>query len=94
LGYTKGQLLARVMRETMSVVVVGWLLGVLAAYSLLLLTKRWLMDPKAFALDPLDPGAFLYTVPIPVAILLVATFTVVGRFRKFDPVSVVERRLV
>ena len=94
LGYTKCQLLARVMRETISVVVVGWLLGVLAAYSLLLLTKRWLMDPKAFALDPLDPGAFLYTVPIPVAILLVATFTVVGRFRKFDPVSVVERRLV
>jgi ABC-type lipoprotein release transport system permease subunit len=94
LGYTKRQLLARVMRETVSVVFVGWALGVGSAYLLLLLTKRVLMDPKAFALNPLDVSAFLYTVPIPLAILLVATFTVVGRFRKFDPVSVVERRLV
>jgi len=94
LGYTKGQLLARVMRETVSVVLIGWLLGVGSAYLLLLLTKRILMDPKAFALNPLDIGAFLYTVPIPLAILVVATLTVVGRFKKFDPVSVVERRLV
>lgn len=94
LGYTKKQLLGRVMRETVSVVVFGWVLGVSFAYLLLQLTKKILMDPKAFALNTLDPTAFLYTVPIPLAILLVATLTVVGRFRKFDPVSVVERRLV
>ncbi len=94
LGYTKRQLLARVMRETVSVVVFGWLFGVLLAYLLLQLTKSVLMDPKAFALNTLDPTAFLYTIPIPAAILLVATLTVVGRFRRFDPVSVVERRLV
>ena len=30
----------------------------------------------------------------PAAIISVAILTVVGRFRRFDPVSVVERRLV
>jgi len=94
LGYTKRQLLRRVMRETISVVVFGWLFGATLAYLLLQLTKRILMDPRAFALNTLDPTAFLYTIPIPLAILLVASLTVIGRFRHFDPVSVVERRLV
>jgi ABC-type lipoprotein release transport system permease subunit len=94
LGYTKRQLLSRVMKETISVIVFGWALGVLCAFLLLRVAKAVLMDPKAFALNTLDLGAFLYTVPVPVAILLIASLTVIGRFRKFDPVSVVERRLV
>jgi ABC-type lipoprotein release transport system permease subunit len=94
LGYTKRQLLYRVLKETVSVVLIGWVLGVLLAYGLLRLTKAWLMDPRAFALDPLDPTAFLYTIPIPVAILAVASLTLIGRFRRFDPVGIVERRLV
>jgi len=94
LGYTKRQLLYRVLKETVSVVLIGWALGVLLAYGLLRLTKAWLMDPRAFALDPLDPTAFLYTIPIPVAILTVASLTLIGRFRRFDPVGIVERRLV
>lgn len=94
LGYTKRQLLGRVMRETVAVVVLGWLFGVVCAFGLLNLAKSILMDPKAFALNTLDPTAFIYTIPVPLAILIVATLTVVARFRRFDPVSVVERRLV
>ncbi len=94
LGYTRKQLLGRVMRETFSVVILGWIFGVVFAYVLLRITKSLLMDPRAFALNTLDPTAFLYTVPIPLSILVVATLTVVTRFRKFDPISVVERRLV
>jgi hypothetical protein len=45
-------------------------------------------------LNPLDAPAYLYTVPIPFAILFVAFATVFLRFRRFDPVAVVERRLV
>jgi putative ABC transport system permease protein/lipoprotein-releasing system permease protein len=52
------------------------------------------MEPRAFYLDVFDPQAYLYTIPIPTAILIVAVATVVLRFRKFDPVGVVERRLV
>ena len=94
IGYTKKQLLGRALREVFFVVVLGWLLGVLVSYSLLLLVKATLMDPQAYALDPWDAPAYLYTVPIPIAILLVAFSTVFLRFRKFDPVGVVERRLV
>jgi ABC-type lipoprotein release transport system permease subunit len=94
LGYTKKQLLSRVVIETVFVVVFGWLLGLVAAYGLLNVAKRTLMDPKAFALNVLDPVAYAYSIPLPIAILIVAIATVVLRFRKFDPIGVVERRIV
>ncbi|MBX7132322.1 MAG: FtsX-like permease family protein [Fimbriimonadaceae bacterium] len=94
LGYTKKQLLRRAMAESVVVVIGGWVIGLFVAYGLLNVVKAQLMDPQAFALDTLDRVAFLYTVPVPIAILLAAGLTVWGRFRKFDPVGVVERRLV
>lgn len=94
IGYTKRQLLQRVLRETVYVTGLGWALGLLAGYGMLLIIKGSLMDPRAFAMNPLDPVALRYTFPIPFSILLIATLTVTLRFRRFDPVGVVERRLV
>ncbi len=94
IGYTKRQLFRRVFTETTIVIVAGWLLGVAAALGLLSVVKGTLMDPRAFALNTLDTVAISYTIPIPIAIAAVAMYTVASRFRRFDPVGVVERRLV
>jgi len=94
IGYTRAQLLGRMLRETALVIAGGWALGVASAYGLLLAARAAYMEPNAYALDPLDRVAYLYTVPIPVAVLAAATLTVVLRFRRFDPVAVVERRIV
>lgn len=94
IGYTKKQLLRRVLMESVSVILVGWLIGIFLTYGLLRVAYAELMEPRAFAIDVLDPQAYAYTAPIPAAILVVAIATVVLRFRKFDPVGVVERRLV
>ncbi|RYG48814.1 FtsX-like permease family protein [bacterium] len=94
IGYTKGQILRRVASESVMVVVVGWILGLLLAYGLLLIAKATMMDPRAYSIDPLDMAAYRYTVPIPIAILVVAIGTVFHRFRTLDPIGIVERRLV
>lgn len=94
IGFTKQGLLKRVLAETSIVLVLGWLLGVGAAFLMLKVAKATLMEPNAFALDTFDAVAFRYTLPVPLAIGIVACFTVAARFRKFDPVGVVERRLV
>ncbi len=94
LGYTRMSLLKRVVLETVFFVVSGWTLGLLVAFGLLNLVKQILMEPRAFALDTLDMAAYGYTIPIPIAIFVVAILTVWLRFKKFDPVGVVERRLV
>lgn len=94
IGYTKRQILTRVLTETVLVVLGGWILGLGVAVGALKVADLVLMAPKAFALELLDPKAYLYTIPLPICILLVAGGSVVLRFRKFDPVGVVERRLV
>lgn len=94
IGYTKKQLIRRVLRETAAVLFFGWVLGVICAFGLLNAVKIVLMDPQGFALNTLDANAYQYTIPVPLAILVVAVLTVFLRFRKFDPVGVVERRLV
>ncbi|MDR3692120.1 MAG: ABC transporter permease [Fimbriimonas sp.] len=94
IGYTKHQLLRRVLLESVSVIALGWLLGLILTFGLLNLASKVLMEPKAYSLDVFDVQAYCYTIPIPLSILIVATFTVILRFRKFDPVGVVERRLV
>jgi ABC-type lipoprotein release transport system permease subunit len=94
LGFSKSRLLKRVMQETVMVVIGGWLLGTLAAFGMLNLVNALLMAPNAFMLDTLDPSAYAYTIPVPIAILAVAAWTLVRSFRKFDPISIVERRLI
>jgi ABC-type lipoprotein release transport system permease subunit len=94
IGYTRQQLLRRVLFESVAVIVAGWALGVGLAFGMLNVVKQTLMDPNAFALNTLDPAAYAYTIPLPLSILAVAVLTVVLRFRRLDPVSIVERRLV
>lgn len=94
LGYPKSSILWRVISETSLVVAGGWALGLCAAYGTLNLVKQQLMEPRAFALDVLDRTAYLYTIPIPIAIFAVSVLAVVTKFNRYDPVGIVERRLV
>jgi len=94
LGYTRSKIVGRVVAETLIVVFGGWVLGVIAAFGLLSAVRKVLMEPNAFALNAFDPQAYIYTIPVPCAILLVAVVTVQRRFRTFDPIGVVERRVV
>lgn len=94
LGFTKKQLVLRALFESTAVVIVGWILGVLLSVGLLTVVKAQLMDPNAYALNPLDVDAVLHTLPVPIAIFVAAVITIGLKFRKFDPVGVVERRIV
>lgn len=94
LGYSKDRIMARVRNETLIVVAGGWLVGLAIAYGLLKVVEATLMYPRAFAIDTFDLSVVRYTIPVPLAILAVSWLGVWLRFRTFDPVGVVERRLV
>ncbi len=94
IGHTKNQLFKRVLMESVIVIIGGWFFGLVAARGLLMFLKGNLMDPQGYALDTGDAMAIAYTVPVPIAILVIALGTIWLRFRKFDPVAVVERRIV
>jgi putative ABC transport system permease protein/lipoprotein-releasing system permease protein len=94
LGFSRRYLVKRAFSEAVLFVIGGWLLGVLAVFGLLSLVRSLLMYPRAYALDPYDSLAYSYTLAVPVVILAGAALTVWSRFRKFDPIAVVERRIV
>ena len=92
MGFTKRQIFKRMSFEAMILIVAGWILGVGFAIVLLKTVDHLLMRPHAFVLNPLDPMAYAYTIPVPVAIFSAAIATISIRFRKFDPIAVIERR--
>ena len=94
IGVTKQKLMLRAIKEVSLVVVLGWILGAALVFTLLSFIKKQLMDPRAYALDALDPLAYGYTLSVPIVILAAAIITVWYRFKVFDPIAVVERRIV
>jgi hypothetical protein len=94
IGYTRRSLLLRVSWETILVVLLGWGLGVLMVLGVLSWAKWAVMEPRGLYLEPLDPIAYRYTLPVPVMVLLFALGTIGWRLRTFDPVAIVERRIV
>ncbi|CUU01468.1 lipoprotein-releasing system permease protein [Armatimonadetes bacterium GBS] len=94
IGYTRRELLFRVSTETIVVVVLGWVVGVLVALGVLFWAKTAVMEPRGLYMEPLDPIAYRYTLPVPLMVLTFALATIGWRLRTFDPVAIVERRIV
>jgi len=93
IGYTRSFLTRRASAEAALLVGLGWVLGVLLSLAVLWAAKVTLMDPKAYYLEPLDRVALAYTLPLPLSVLAASLLTIRLRFRKFDPVVVIERRV-
>jgi putative ABC transport system permease protein/lipoprotein-releasing system permease protein len=94
IGLSRNTLLRRILAESAIVVFLGWVIGLVSSLAFLSLIRKVLFDPRAFMLDPFDRTAYLYTVPVPIVIFAVSALTIWTKFHKFDPVGVVERRLV
>lgn len=93
-GYSRAMLLWRAVLETVYVVVGSWLIGIALSHFSLEVVRALVMEPKGYPMETADWSTYRYTLPVPFAIALFATATVWLRFRRFDPVAIVERRLV
>ncbi len=93
MGYTRGMLLWRVVRETLLLVVFGWTLGVLLSMGILWGLYWWVFEPRGMLLEPMDWQAYRYTIPVPVAVLAFAAMSVGPRLLTMDPVLVIERKV-
>jgi ABC-type lipoprotein release transport system permease subunit len=92
LGFTRRQLVWRVVRETASIVVAAWLLSVLLYAAGLLYMQLGLYAPLGFRLGILNPSPWLFTLPIPIAVLAASSGTIGWTLSRLDPVSIIERR--
>ena len=92
LGFGRLQLVWRTVRETAFTTGAAWgLSAALFLIGLLYLQLRVFM-PLGLRLDFFNLTPWLFTLPIPVAVLAVTAGTIARTLSKLDPVSIIERR--
>jgi len=92
LGFNRRQLVWRATRETVLITTFAWAVGLVGCTGVLLHLNYNVYAPVGFRLDFLDPTPWLYTLPIPIAVLGVSAGAVAWILTRLDPVAVIERQ--
>jgi ABC-type lipoprotein release transport system permease subunit len=92
IGRSRGWLTWRTMRETGSTVLTAWLIGAGICLVGLVLAQQFIYAPRGLRTEMGNLIPWLFTVPIPLAVVLASTGTIGRMLRKLDPVATIERR--
>jgi hypothetical protein len=92
LGRSRPWLVLRTVKETGSVVAVAWLIGAAVCVAGLVCAQATIYAPRGLSLDFFNPVPWLFTLPIPLAVIAVGTGTIARTLSRLDPVAVIERR--
>jgi ABC-type lipoprotein release transport system permease subunit len=92
IGHSRRWLIFRTFRETGSTVLIAWLIGAAICLLGLVLAQIFIYTPLGLKADFGNLLPWLFTLPIPIAVVAVSTGTISRELRKLDPVAIVERR--
>lgn len=92
IGHSRGMLIRRVFLETTVSVVIAWVVGGIFSLGAALWAREAIYEPRGLVLNLANYIPFLYTIPIPLAVIVFGTGTVAWTLSKLDPVSIVEKR--
>ena len=92
LGYSRLQLVWRTVRETVFTAGVAWLLSVGLCSLALLYLMLGLFGPLGLKINFFNPTPWLFTLPVPIAVLIATSGTIAWTLSKLDPVAIIERR--
>jgi ABC-type lipoprotein release transport system permease subunit len=92
LGYGRRQLVRRVLGETAFTTGIAWGLSAIVGMTGLLYLRFGVFAPQGLTFNLFNLTPWLYTLPIPVAVLAVTGGTIARTLSKLDPISIIERR--
>ena len=92
LGYGRLQLVWRTVREAFFTTGIAWTLSAVLCLMGLFYLQFGVFAPRGLKLNLFNLTPWLFTLPIPVAVLVVVTGTIARTLSKLDPVSIIERR--
>jgi ABC-type antimicrobial peptide transport system permease subunit len=92
LGFSRRQLIGRVARETLYTTGAAWLTAILGCAAILMYMQSALYGPAGQKLNFLNPVPWLYTLPVPIAVLAAVAATTAWILSRLDPVAIIERR--
>jgi ABC-type antimicrobial peptide transport system permease subunit len=92
MGYSRAALIARTLRESVSIAVVAWLVGAAVCIAGMFYAQATLYTPLGTSLDWTNLAPWLSTLSIPLAVVVASAGTVTLTLSKLDPVAIIERR--
>lgn len=91
LGYSHRRLIGRTARESFFTVGLAWVLSLLLCLGALLFMKFFLLGPRGMATEFTNPMPWLFTIPVPIMVLIASTAAIAWSLFRLDPVSIIER---
>ena len=91
-GRSRSWLVLRTIKETSSAVGIAWLIGAAVCVMGITIAQSSIYAPQGLSLDLFNPVPWLFTLPIPLAVIAVGAGTISRTLSRLDPVSVIERR--
>jgi putative ABC transport system permease protein len=92
MGRRRLWLVLRTVRETVASITVAWLIGAAVCMAGLVYMQVSVYTPIGLALDLFNPAPWLFTLPMPLTVVIVSTGLVAWMLSRLDPVAVIERR--
>ncbi len=92
LGHGRARLVWRTVQETLFAAGGAWLLSVVLCLLGLVYLQVGVFESLGLRLDLTNLTPWLFTLPIPIAVVAVSTGTTARTLSKLDPVSIIERR--
>ncbi len=92
IGHTRRRLFRKVAAETGGLMALSWGTGVILAFALLAGFRGLVLAPRGIPLPVGQAAPVLVSLVLPAVAMVFAGATVLGRLRRLDPVSIIERR--
>jgi len=92
LGFGRLQLVGRIMRETLFTTGAAWLVTVLGCAVILIGFQYGVFAPAGVKFDFFNLTPWFYTLPVPVAVLVVSAGAIAWMLSRLDAVAIIERR--
>jgi hypothetical protein len=91
-GHSRAGLIERTARESVGIAGAAWVIGATCCLSLLLVAQAIVYAPRGISLDLANITPWLFTLPIPLAVVAASAGTIAWALSRLDPVAVIERR--
>ncbi len=92
IGRSRLWLIFRTLRETGVTAFIAWLIGALVSLLGLILLQVFVYTPMGLNVDMGNITPWLFTLPIPLAVVIVSVGSIGNMLFKLDPVSIVEMK--
>jgi ABC-type lipoprotein release transport system permease subunit len=92
IGRSRSWLVFRTVKETGSTVGLAWLVGAVVCLLGLIGFQALVYTPRGLNLDLFNLVPWLFTLPIPLVVVLIGAGTIARTLHRLDPVAIIERR--